>query len=374
MPLPPLRFQPILKERAWGGRSLARFGKAVPAPPAAPVGESWEIADLAPPVADGVSRVASGPFQGRTISQMIETHGAAMLGRLRFAGAGATGGGMAGRGAPAGAGARFPLLVKYLDAAENLSVQVHPTATYAAAHPGAHLKTEAWMVLAAAPGACIYRGVREDVTPAQFRDAVAGGTAVDLLVREAVCAGDCVPLESGLCHALGAGVVVAEVQTPSDTTFRVFDWNRNDPARPLHIEQAMECILFGRAQRLGERPVTSVARSGAAWADGLRAAVLCANEHFELEAVEASPSGDAAPIACATDGAPEVAMLVRGEAVIESEGHRPEHLRAGDTVLLPAELVPTTIDLGPEAMLLRALAPDASRRMRDGNRAGERLA
>jgi mannose-6-phosphate isomerase len=159
---------------------------------------------------------------------------------------------------------------------------------------------------------------------------------------------------------------VAEVQTPSDTTFRVFDWNRNDPARPLHVQQAMECILFGAAQRLPERPITNLARSSAAWSDGLRAAVLCANEHFEIEAIEASPSGDAAPMECVTDHAPVVLMLVRGEAVMESEGHRPIHLRAGDTVLLPAELVPTTIDLAPESLLVRTTMPDPARRIHDG--------
>ena len=353
MPLPPLRFQPILKSRAWGGRSLAAFGKRLPA--TGPIGESWEIADLAPPVEDGVSRIATGPFRGQPISQMVTAHGAALLGRIRSDG-------------------RFPLLVKYLDAAEHLSVQVHPTAAYAATHPGAHLKTEAWVVLAAAPGAAVYRGVRPDVTPERFRAAIADGSAVDLLVREPVAVGDCVPLESGLCHALGAGVVVAEVQTPSDTTFRVFDWNRNDPARPLHVDQAMECILFGAAQQLAERPITSLDRAAARWSDGLRAATLVANEFFEIEAIEASPSGDAAPIACTTDGAPAVLMLVRGEAVIETEGHRAEHLAMGDTLLLPAELVPTTIDVAPGALLLRATMPDPARRIRDGARAGERLA
>ena len=346
MPLPPLRLAPILKPRAWGGRSLARLGK--PLPPDAPIGESWEVADLAPPVADGVSHVADGPFRGDSLNHLIGQHRAAMLGRARVN------------------GDRFPLLVKYLDAAENLSVQVHPTAAYAASHPGAHLKTEAWLVLHAEPGAAIYRGVHEHVSPDRFRRAIDEGTVVELLHREAVSPGDCIPLESGLCHALGTGVLVAEVQTPSDTTFRVFDWNRNDPARPLHVQQAMECILFGAAQRLPERPITSLARCNAAWSDGLRAAVLCANEHFEIEAIEASPSGDAAPMDCVTDHAPVVLMLVRGEAVMESEGHRPVHLRAGDTVLLPAELVPTTIDLAPESLLLRTTMPDPARRIRDG--------
>lgn len=347
MPLPPLRCAPILKSRAWGGRSLASLGKPIPPPPAAPIGESWEIADLGPPVVDGISRVATGPFAGQSLAQLIDHHASALLGRAHAV------------------SGRFPLLIKYLDAAENLSVQVHPTAEYARRHPGAYLKTEAWLVVAAVPGSSIYRGVHPAVTPAQFRAAIADGSAVDLLIREQVAVGDCIPLESGLCHALGAGVMVAEVQTPSDTTFRVFDWNRNDPARPLHIEQAMECILFGAAQRLPERPITSIARANPLWSDGLRAAMLCANDFFELEAIEASPSGDAAPMACTTDNTPVIMMLLQGEAVMESHGHRPEHLRAGDTVLLPADLVPTTLDLGPGAMLLRAVMPDPARRIGD---------
>jgi mannose-6-phosphate isomerase len=353
MPLPPLRFAPILKPRAWGGDALRAFGKSVPA--GVRIGESWEIADLAPPVDDGESRVASGPFMGKSLHQLIASHRTAILGRVRAT------------------GDRFPLLVKYLDAAENLSVQVHPTAAYAAAHPGAHLKTEAWLVVRAAPGASVYRGIRPDVTPERFRRAIEDGSAVELLVREEVRAGDLVPLESGLCHALGAGVLVAEVQTPSDTTFRVYDWNRNDPARPLHVEQAMDCILFGAEQRLAQAPITGLERANAPWSDGLRTALLCRNTHFAIEAVEASPSGDAAPISCSSDGAPCVLMLVRGEAVMESEGHRPERLAAGDTVLLPADLAATTIDLSPGAVMLQAstaglgIAPDAPR-------AGERSA
>jgi mannose-6-phosphate isomerase class I len=245
------------------------------------------------------------------LAQLIDHHASALLGRAHAV------------------SGRFPLLIKYLDAAENLSVQVHPTADYARLLP----------VVAAAPGSSIYRGVHPAVTPAQFRAAIADGSAVDLLIREQVAVGDCIPLESGLCHALGAGVMVAEVQTPSDTTFRVFDWNRNDPARPLHIAQAMECILFGAAQRLPDRPITSIARANPLWSDGLRAAMLCANDFFELEAIEASPSGDAAPMACTTDNTP--------------------------VIMMPADLVPTTLDLGPGAMLLRAVMPDPARRIGD---------
>lgn len=354
MPLPPLEFAPILKPRAWGGYALTGLGKKVPASPAPPTGESWELADLAPPVVDGVSRVAHGAFAGHTISELLRTHGAALLGNA------------------AGRLERFPLLIKYLDAAENLSVQVHPTAAYAAKHPGAHLKTEAWIVVQADAGAGIYRGVKASVTPEQFRAAIMNGTAVDLLVRESVQVGDCIPLESGLCHALGAGVVVAEIQTPSDTTFRVYDWNRGDPARPLHIEEAMECILFGAAQRLEERPITRL-HQDLPWSLGLRAASLCQTEFFQIELIESSPSGDAQALELSESPSLAVLMLIRGEAVVETEGLKSWHMQAGTTLLLPAELVPTTVDLAPDSLVMRATLPHPMRKVRDDMRPGERL-
>lgn len=350
MPLPPLRFAPILKTRAWGGSSLSLLGKSGAANASAPVGESWEIADLPPPVEDGTSRVAGGPYDGQRITDLLGTHRKALLGRA----------------APTRDG-RFPLLLKYLDAREPLSVQVHPTPEYAAAHPGAHPKTEAWIVLHADPGAVIYRGIRHDVTPERFRAAIGSGAVTELLLVEQVEQGDCIPLRSGLCHALGAGVVVAEVQTPSDTTFRVFDWNRGDPARPLHIEQAMECALFGAAQRLEDAPVQNLRDNAAGWAEGLRSGMLVRNECFCIEAIESSPAGDAAPMEVVTDGMPVVAMLVRGEATLHGvgPGARRLSLHAGDTLLFPAELTPSTLALGPDALLLRVTPADPEQRHRD---------
>ncbi|MFM8873630.1 MAG: hypothetical protein ACKOJI_09820 [Phycisphaerales bacterium] len=169
-------------------------------------------------------------------------------------------------------------------------------------------------------------------------------------------------------------MLVAEVQTPSDTTFRVWDWDRGDPARPLHVQQAMDCSLFGAAQELDEQRVTNLDRAGALWSDGLRAAVVCRTAFFEIELIEASPSGDAGTLTFDAADGPEVLMLGRGEAVMEAHGLRAEHLSAGDTVLLPAERVPTTVDLSPGAMLVRATMADAGRGVRDGMRAGEREA
>jgi mannose-6-phosphate isomerase len=269
---------------------------------------------------------------------------------------------------------RFPLLVKYLDAGENLSVQVHPTSAYAKANPLAHVKTEAWVVLDAQPGAVVYRGVHPGISAAEFERCIRAGVVTDVLVRLPVHKGDCVPLRSGLCHSLGAGVTVAEVQTPSDTSFRVYDWNRNDPERPLHLEQAMQCVLLGHSQELDSPPISNLAESPVLWADGLRADCLCTTDEFELEVVEASPAGDAAPFEIVTNNLPIVGMLLRGEAHMETKNHASAYLRAGDTVLFAADLVPTTVALSPEALFLRATLPSPLRGKRDFRTSKDRLA
>jgi mannose-6-phosphate isomerase len=228
-------------------------------------------------------------------------------------------------------------------------------------------------VLDAAPGAVIYRGLRPGTTPDAIRAALAGGTFRDLLRAQPVHAGDCVALESGLCHALGAGVVVAEVQTPSDTTFRLYDWDRHDPARPLHVDAALECILLGEAERAALVPVRRLA-ADTPWTDGLRAAALCRTDRFAIEAIHASPSGDAEPFPVVTDGRPVVGIVCRGEATLRTVDHPEQSLRAGDTVLFPADLVPTTWMPEPDCLLLHATLPHPADRIRDGLPHGQRLA
>ena len=228
----PLLFQPIYKEKVWGGRTLECLGRTLPGQPDAKIGESWELVDLGTTSASGGggsaerSVVAAGPLAGRTLHQLMETHGRELMGDL-----------------PRNEFNEFPLLVKFLDANENLSVQVHPSAEYAASHDDAFLKSEAWYVIDREPGAVIYKGIHEGVTPDQFRKAIENDAVEPLLIKVPVEPGDCHYLPSGTCHALGAGVLVAEVQTPSDTTFRVYDWGRE--GRELHIDQAMQCIDFG---------------------------------------------------------------------------------------------------------------------------------
>ncbi len=222
----PLMLESMLWPKIWGVRSLEnQLGRSSPAGDR--IGESWEIADLP----EGVSRVAVGPAAGRSLHDVLVEWGTRLSGP-----------------APLVDG-RFPLLVKFLHAEDVLSVQVHPDEQACEQlGGGARVKHEAWYIVEARDDAVIYAGLRPGVTREQFADAVADGTVADTLERIPVRAGDCYYLPSGTVHALGAGVVVAEIQTPSDTTYRVFDWNRlGDDGKPraLHIEQAMMCIHFG---------------------------------------------------------------------------------------------------------------------------------
>lgn len=228
----PFVFKPIYKEKVWGGRTLEKLGRTLPGGADTLIGESWELADLAQTSVSGGgggserSVIANGPLAGKTISETIKTFGPAVLGDVQLTDDGG-----------------FPILLKFLDARQHLSVQVHPSPDYAAKHADAFLKSEAWYILAADQGAVIYKGVKQGVTPEQYRKAIEDNTVEELMIAVPVKPGDCHYLPSGTCHALGAGVLVAEVQTPSDTTYRVYDWGRT--GRELHVDQAMQCITFG---------------------------------------------------------------------------------------------------------------------------------
>ncbi|MEO1534365.1 MAG: type I phosphomannose isomerase catalytic subunit [Planctomycetota bacterium] len=293
----PLLLEPILLEKVWGGRRLAQLGKSLS--DGAMVGESWEVADLAATSASGAggeakrSVIRNGPLVGRTLADV----GPALWG-------------------DADSDAGFPLLVKLLDARENLSIQVHPSPAYAAEHPDAHLKTECWYVLDADEGSVIYKGVKPGVTASDFRAAIDAGTVPEVMHSVPAVVGEMHELPSGTVHALGAGVLVAEFQTPSDTTYRVFDWGRTD--RELHIEQAMACIDFGPA------PDARTAADG----------VLCDNEFFRVAEVRGHCEAvDLGLSRCA------VVMIVGGMgASIASKADAFEEVqgRPGSTMVIPA--------------------------------------
>jgi len=218
----PLVFEPIFMERVWGGRRLeALYGKQLPH--AALIGESWEIVDR--PEAQSV--VHEGPLRGATLHELWSKHRAEIFGEVPDA-------------------PRFPILCKLLDAQENLSLQVHPSRAIAK-KLGGESKSELWYIASAAPKARLYAGVKKGATREAFTKAVEQGKVEKHLHALDVKAADAIYLPSGRMHALGAGVVLVEIQENSDTTYRIYDWDRSKKgraARQMHIAEAMECIDF----------------------------------------------------------------------------------------------------------------------------------
>src|ERR1700722_6763371 len=220
----PLTFHPIFKERIWGGRELEKlYGKKIPADKI--IGESWEISDRP----DDESVIANGKFAGKSLRWLMENHARELLGDAK----------------PTSEN-RFPFLIKILDAREKLSLQVHPPAAKAAELKG-EPKTEMWFIADAAPGAELFVGLKRGVTRAEFEKKIADGSVADCFHRVPVHAGDTMFLPSGRVHAIGTGLVIFEIQQNSDTTYRVFDWNRtglDGKPRELHIAQSLASIDF----------------------------------------------------------------------------------------------------------------------------------
>ncbi len=220
----PFTFHPIFKDRVWGGREMERlYQKKLPAN--RPIGESWEISDRP----GDVSVIANGPLAGKNLRWLMENHATEILGGVKSA-----------------IGNRFPLLCKILDAREKLSLQVHPPASKAAELKG-EPKTEMWFIADAAPGAELFVGLKRGVTRAKFEKKVETGEVAECFHRVPVRAGDAMFLPSGRIHAIGAGLVIFEIQQNSDTTYRVFDWNRvglDGNPRELHVAQSLASIDF----------------------------------------------------------------------------------------------------------------------------------
>lgn len=232
----PLHFQPEWKERVWGGRALARFGFDLPD---GPIGEAWTIGDHP----NGVSTVMNGPLAGKGLDWVRERFGQAWFG-TKFAG---------------GDGGRFPLLIKLLDCNDDLSVQVHPSDDYEKLPPGEPGKTEMWYVIDAKPGAKIIYGIKDGITRDDFAAAIEADRIMDTLRVVDVEAGDMFYIPAGTVHALCAGVLVAEIQQNSDTTYRLFDYNRpglDGKPRELHIEDSLRVTNFDNAG--AERRKTAV--------------------------------------------------------------------------------------------------------------------
>jgi mannose-6-phosphate isomerase len=317
----PLTFHPIFKERVWGGREMERlYGKSLP--PGRPIGESWEISDRP----GDASVIANGPLAGKSLRWLMENHRAGLLGA-----------------APPATANRFPLLCKILDAREKLSLQVHPPAAQAAELKG-EPKTEMWFVAAAAPGAELFVGLQRGVTREVFEKKVQTGHVAECFHRVSVRAGDAMYLPSGRVHAIGAGLVIFEIQQNSDTTYRVFDWNRvglDGRPRELHVAQSLASIDF---KDFEPQPV-----QGKAASDGpIRKRPLVSDRLFQVESWEMT-SGAKGGLRSKTL---QIVATTRGQTEIRG-GSTSIQLSAGQFGLIPAGLEQTEVLAKADAAVLR---------------------
>jgi len=319
----PFTFKPIFKERVWGGRAIERlYGKKLPAK--VPIGESWEISDRP----GDVSVIANGPLAGKDLHWLMEHHERELLGEAKSA------------------NGRFPLLIKILDAQDKLSLQVHPPA-----HKDAELKgepkTEAWYIAEAAPGAELYVGLKRGVTRGEFERKIQSGGVAECFHRVPVKAGDTMFLPSGRVHAIGAGLVIFEIQQNSDTTYRVFDWNRvglDGKPRDLHVKESLASIDFEDFE-----PAAMAAK----FTEGkkLKRREQVKNSLFGIEEIHAEAGGEVEIEA----GKPRVVAAVKGKATVKGNSVEVA-LSAGEFCLVPAEMKSAGIRAQEQSVFLVATA------------------
>lgn len=326
MPTPalyPLTFEPVFKDYPWGGRNLATLlGRIIPD---GIVAESWEIA--AHP--NGSSPIAAGALKGKTLQEAMALWGTELVGS---------------RNAEDLAQGRFPLLIKLLDANRWLSVQVHPEDGYARVHEGESGKTEMWVVVHAEPGAELIYGFAPGVTRERFAEAIEAGETERYLHRLPVKTGDVVFVPTGSIHALGPGILVAEIQQNSDTTYRIYDWGR---PRPLHIEKSLDVLDFDLVE---PQTLTPVVMPEAA----VPTEVIGESRYFRTErlhlATGQSWSGN-------TDGRTlEIWGVLTGEATLHWAGDAVV-LKAISWALVPAGLGEFRITVASDSTLLRVITP-----------------
>ncbi|OAX50109.1 type I phosphomannose isomerase catalytic subunit [Paenibacillus sp. AD87] len=314
MPTPyPLQFQPEFKERVWGGRALEQFGLT---PPEGHIGEGWMIADHP----NGTTQVLNGVLAGKGLDEVREQLGTAWLGNKGVS----------------EKGGRFPLLIKLLDCNDDLSVQVHPTDDYEALPPGELGKTEMWYVLDAKPGAHIIYGLNEGVDREVLKEALENGTVMDTLRQVPVEAGDTFFIPAGTVHALCAGVVVAEIQQNSDTTYRIYDYNRpglDGKPRELHVEDSLNVTAYEGA---GATTMKTNNATPGEWLKLAECPYFVVEKGIVAERWELSTSAESFTIL----------VVCEGSGTLEWDNAESDkiELKAGQCYLLPANLGSYTLD------------------------------
>jgi len=316
----PITFYPIFKERVWGGREMERlYQKQLPAD--RPIGESWEISDRP----GDTSIIANGPLAGKDLRWLMENHATEILGNAKPA-----------------TGNRFPLLCKILDARERLSLQVHPPANKAA-ELGGEPKTEMWFIADAEPGAELYAGLKRGITRTEFEKKVRTGEVEECFHQIPVRAGDAMFLPSGRVHAIGAGLVIFEIQQNSDTTYRVFDWNRvglDGKPRELHVPQSLASIDFNDFE-----PALAPGRFTG---NTVKVRPLVNDPLFNVEALEMK-SGASMNL---MSRQMQIIAAVRGRLEMQ-DGPVSVNLSAGQFCLIPASLEQTKVSAKSDSAWLR---------------------
>ncbi|MBK9992241.1 MAG: class I mannose-6-phosphate isomerase [Verrucomicrobia bacterium] len=298
-----IKFQPIYQERVWGGRELAGvFSRELPA--GGPIGESWEIVDRP----EAQSKVLGGPLNGLTLRAVIEQHGEAVMG-------------------PSWPKNRpFPILVKWLDCRDRLSLQVHPPASIAP-ELGGEPKTENWFIASATPEASLIVGLKRGVSREQFEQALRANTLESCVHRFPILAGDSILVRSGQIHAIDGGNLILEIQQNSDTTYRVYDWGRlglDGKPRQMHVNESLRSIKWDDFEPTPVR------------ADN-REAVIADAKEFRIRRV---PLAKSARLQIAAREQPRILSVVSGQVrlvVANGNGSGAESLKPGANVLLPFE-------------------------------------
>lgn len=307
-------FNPIFKQRIWGGQRIGEiFDRQLPSHD---IGESWDVASHE----NGTSVVANGVHAGKGLDELIGEYGRELMGTAL----------------DEKDIEKFPLLIKILDASGLLSVQVHPGDEYATLHENGELgKTEMWYIIDAKPGAYLYYGVKPGVGPDEFRDAVQKGDVEPYLYPLRVQKGDVLYIPAGMVHAIGEGIVICEIQQNSDTTYRVFDWNRTDEdgkPRELHIDKALDVIDF-EGRYLKEKVKGIRVKVDGGFKTYFAAGPYFAMEELEIdEEVAETAHGDKFFILTA----------IAGRGSIDYDGGS-QPFKAGDSIMIPACLGEYTI-------------------------------